>query len=293
MQIEHTRRMEWPEIPKGKFASLIRTDSPEGCRIAILGVPDDLGVSLNHGVPGAAQGPDALRVALTRYGVSEPEDWVWPGVYDAGDVIPSGDLDETHKRVTDAANAIHEAGLVPVMFGGGHDLTFPFVRAAAERFGEMNGVYLDAHLDVREETGSGMPFRRLIEQCAVKRLDVIGLNAMVNSREHTRWFHQHGGRIDALEPEGIWPGEHLFFSLDLDVIDAAAAPGVSARNPAGMSVREAVRWAHAAGANERVRCFDIMELCPPNDHDQRTARVAAHLFLTFVKAFASRPEVRA
>ena len=64
MDIEHTRKMEWPKVSKNRFGSLIRTDSPDGCQIALLGVPDDTGVLMNHGIPGAAQGPDALRVAL-------------------------------------------------------------------------------------------------------------------------------------------------------------------------------------------------------------------------------------
>lgn len=293
MDIQHTRRMQWPETQPSRFGSLIRTDSPEGCKVALLGVPDDTGVELNHGNIGAAQGPDALRVALTRYGTSEPDDWIWPGVYDAGDIVTGSDLAETHSRVTHAAGELIDAGLFPIMIGGGHDLTFPFVRASSQRLGEMNGIYLDAHLDVREEEGSGMPFRRLIEECGVKRLDVIGLNPMVNSREHTRWFHSHGGRVDAIEPSGDWPGDHIFMSLDMDVLDASAAPGVSARNPMGLSVHEAAQWVYAAGSNEKIRCFDIMELCPVRDDDGRTAHVAAHLLLTFLKGFSHRPGSRA
>lgn len=281
--------MQWPERSPARFASLLRTESAESCAIAILGVPDDTGVSLNKGIPGAALGPDALRVALTRYGVSDPEGWQWPAVYDAGDLIASGTLRETHDRLTHAAGAILDAGLFPVMIGGGHDLTFAFVRALSNRASSLGGIYLDAHLDVRAEEGSGMPFRRLVEDCGVSRLDAIGISPFANSREHLHWFHAHGGRIDALEPRGEWPGENLFFSLDLDVIDASAAPGVSARNPMGWTVERAAQWAHSAGANPRVRCFDLMELCPPQDESGRTSRVAAHLLLTFLRGFASRP----
>ena len=74
----------------------------------------------------------------------------------------------------------------------------------------------------------------------------------------------------------------------LDVIDSAYAPGVSAMNPAGWSARQAEAAAYAAGKCARVRCFDIMELSPPNDHGDRTARLAAHLFLCFLRGFAER-----
>ena len=90
-------------------------------------------------------------------------------------------------------------------------------------------------------------------------------------------------------PAAYGPGDNIFLSLDLDVLDVSSAPGVSAQNPMGMSVHEVAKWIHAAGANDKVRCFDIMELCPPNDLASNTARVAAHLLLTFLKGFATRP----
>jgi arginase family enzyme len=59
-------------------------------------------------------------------------------------------------------------------------------------------------------------------------------------------------------------------------------------NPAGWTVSEAEAWVRACGSDPRVRCFDLMELNPAHDLDGRTARVAAHLFLTFLAAFARR-----
>jgi arginase family enzyme len=53
-------------------------------------------------------------------------------------------------------------------------------------------------------------------------------------------------------------------------------------------VREATAWVRACGADRRVRCFDLMELNPRHDVGGRTARVAAHLFLTFLAGFAQR-----
>lgn len=297
--IPHTTPPAWPDdIPASRMASLIRRagDSADGCRVAILGLPDDLGVRLNSGRPGAKAGPAAFRAALARYGVAEPDAWRWPGILDAGDVAPApGDTEEalhqTHRHITAAAAAIRNLGLIPVGIGGGHDLTFPFVRGAAG--GPLGGLYFDAHLDVRPTVGSGMPFRRLIEECGVGPLQVRGLNPLVNSGEHTQWFKAHGGSIagmDAPPPPPLPPPPpgNLFVSMDLDVLDAAHAPGVSAPNPCGCSPHDLARWARWAGREPRVRCFDLMELCPPMDVDGRTARIAAHLFLCFLRGVAER-----
>src|SRR6185295_5992855 len=103
-RIPHTTPGVWPEHPSPeRFATYWRSDSPQGCRAAILGIPDDLGIRLNRGRPGACGGPTALRAALARYGTAEPAGWGWPPVFDAGDVAPApgdseGSLFETHRR---------------------------------------------------------------------------------------------------------------------------------------------------------------------------------------------------
>jgi arginase family enzyme len=316
--VPHTEPGGWPGgIPASRFAAGIRQDSPEGCRVALLGLADDEGVRLNNGRPGAREGPRALRAALASYGSAAPEGPTLPAVFDAGDVVAGGDLNETHRRVTAATATLLDLGLLPVGIGGGHDLTFPFVRAVAARHTSLAGLYFDAHLDVRETAGSGMAFRRLVEECRVRELRIYGMQPLVNGAEHVRWFKQHGGTIaghGGAGPGGAgggggaampWPDEFapsrdggsggvvpmlgdVFVSFDLDVLDAAHAPGVSAVNPCGWTPREAEPWVLAAGRSRNVRCFDIMELSPRHDEDGRTARVAAHLLLCFLRGFAER-----
>lgn len=305
MRLTHTSLPLWPSgITPARFASTVRTDSPAGCKIGLIGLADDFGVRLNGGRFGAAEGPKLFRDALARYGVANPDGFEWPRVFDAGDVIPSGTmsesgLSETHRRVTEVTTAVLDLGLFPIAIGGGHDLTFPFVRAVAGKFPKLGGAYADAHIDVREQPGSGMPFRHLIEECKIGPLWVHGMRPLVNAAEHVSWFLSHGGRIvdDEDQRSDLTPpfvagddndARDLFVSFDLDVIDAAHAPGVSAMNPAGWSTRRAERFVLAAGRNPSVRCFDIMELCPDHDENNRTARVAAFLFLTFLAGFAER-----
>lgn len=289
-QLPNTSAPPWPgDTPAGRFASTIRTDSSDGCTVALLGLPDDTGVRLNNGRTGAAGGPKAFRAALARYGVADSAGGYLPLVFDAGDVMPTGSLEKTHERVTEATTALLDRGLFPIAIGGGHDLTYAFVRAVAAKYPKLAGVYFDAHLDVRETAGSGMPFRRLVEDCGVSALHLHGFRPLVNSLEHLDWFRAHGGRTHPENARVALPkAKNLFVSFDLDVLDAAHAPGVSALNPAGWNVREAEAWVRACGADARVRCFDLMELNPAHDPDGRTARVAAHLFLTFLQGFAQR-----
>lgn len=320
--IPHTAAPEWPLIRAGadRFASAIRADDPDGCIACILGLPDDLGVKMNHGRPGARHGPAAIRRALTGYGTTFDLLRNRPlevRVFDAGDIVPAlpdeFDDDETaalaltHERITEAALAIHERGMIPVCIGGGHDLTFPTVRALARHTGTpVGGLNFDAHLDVRAEPGSGMPFRALIEgrHLDPKRFCVFGASRFATSREHAHWLAERGGHIvevesalaqrDALKDAfkrlviGDAPDAPVFVTIDLDAIDGSQAPGVSATNPMGLTVAHAVEAARRAGSHHGVRHFDVMEHNPDQDRGARTARVAALLVLTFLAGLPDR-----
>ena len=304
MHLPHcTPSAAWTSASAARLASRIATDDARGCPVALIGLADDLGVRLNSGRPGAAAGPDAIRAALCSYGVAEPHGFAFPRVFDAGNVTPAPGNDaaallETHRKVRDTVRTLVAHGLFPIGLGGGHDLTLPFVAGVIDANlhrgtkPPLAGRYFDAHLDVRDTTGSGMPFRRLIEDHGVRSLSITGFNPFANAREHVEWFRSHGGDFD---PGAAWtpPGTPCFVSLDLDVLDAAHAPGVSAMNPAGLSPAHLASLLEAAGECREVACFDIMELCPVHDQAGRTARVAAHMMLSFLRGFSRRPEAAA
>ncbi len=300
MEVPYATPPQTPIVPHaGRFSSTVKPigeyqPDPDGKRaVAILGMPDDTGVKMNNGRPGAKEGPGAIRRSLARMGVAKPALFDWPTVYDAGDVLPAGDdLDETHRRVSEASAEIARAGIIPIGLGGGHDLTFPFVRGVLSTLDEelrpFKGVYLDAHLDVRETKGSGMPFRKLIEECHVGDLTVAGLDLTANTDEHYQWFQANGGGM--APPEEVFSGRRHFASLDMDAIDVAHAPGVSAQNACGLSPRQAECFAYDVALFGMGLCFDIMELSPPHDTDDRTARLAARLCLAYLHGIGMRTE---
>jgi formimidoylglutamase len=310
MAVPFTAAGVWPEIRPGRFAAGLR-HAPEGCRCALLGLADDLGVRLNGGRIGARGGPTAFRAALARYGVP------WDGLrqqaldvpmFDAGDIIPApGDderaLLETHRRVESAVGWLQERGLVTLCIGGGHDLALPSVSALHRVLGKtLGGINVDAHLDVRPKVGSGMPFRRLIETHALdpRRFVEIGLGRFVNDADDLAWLHAQGGTMlhaEAILERGLDRRAVLdlataegpaFLSIDLDAFDQSITPGVSAPNPLGLQLRDAAQLAEAAGANPGILHFDLMEFNPTFDVDARTGRSAALLFLSFVAGFRQR-----
>ncbi len=268
-------------------------------------------------------GPSAVRRALASFGTA------WDGAeerslevatFDAGDVIPAPGNDAealhaTHDRITEAALALHQAGMIVLAIGGGHDLTLPTVRALAMSQGApVGGINADPHLDVRETVGSGMPYRALIEDNHLdpERFVEFGVGRWTNSRAHVEYVKNKGATLISVEQALAHPSalnvtfdrisrgrsEHAFVSIDLDVIDGAQAPGVSAVCPMGLPVELVARLAWRAGAHPSVRHFDLMELSPAHDDYGggdpqtsvgRTARVAALLVLQFLAGVQERP----
>jgi arginase family enzyme len=67
----------------------------------------------------------------------------------------------------------------------------------------------------------------------------------------------------------------VYISFDMDVLDPAYAPGISHREPGGMSVREAIAHLHAIEG--QIVGADVVEYNPVRDICGMTATVAAKI----------------
>ncbi len=120
--------------------------------VVLIGVPFDEGVALGGGRPGAAGGPAALRKAMLRYGTTydaeQDIDFDHLRLADAGDLeVIADNVAATHERLAEAVTAMLNAGAVPVVVGGGHDATFGSVKALMDKYSQVAGINVDAHLD--------------------------------------------------------------------------------------------------------------------------------------------------
>jgi arginase family enzyme len=83
----------------------------------------------------------------------------------------------------------------------------------------------------------------------------------------------------------------VYISFDMDVLDPAFAPGISHREPGGMSVREVL--AHWNAITGNIVAADIVEFNPAQDVSNMTSIVAAKLLKEMLgKMIAGAGEVR-
>ena len=291
-----------PAPPDPRAPSLLRppAGAPREGETVVLGLPYDGGIPTR---PGARFGPKALREALASFGAYDGERELAP-VTDLGDLsLPTMNGREAHARIEGAARELFAAGARPLFLGGDHGCTGSVIRGlAAARPGLRLGlITIDAHLDVREyaddaSLSSGTPFRRALETEILDgaRVSMVGIRRFANSAHYLGWAEEQRIHLitqDELARTGAVAAakaalyraasdaDALYLSIDLDAIDGAFAPGVSATGIGGLTAREAIEIVSTIASHPKLIGADVMELSPPYDHDARTAKLAARLFL--------------
>jgi agmatinase len=170
----------------------------------------------------------------------------------------------------------------PVCLGGDHSITYPIVRAFAKHFKDLTIIHFDAHPDLYDDfqgnrNSHASPFARIMEEKLAKRLIQVGIRTMnaAQKKQVTRFgVEVFGiGHKRALEEVKTWCP--VYVSFDMDVLDPAFAPGVSHREPGGMSVREVLEHLHSITAT--IVGADIVEYNPSRDISDLTATVAGKI----------------
>ena len=269
--------------------------------VALLGFASDEGVERNHGRPGAAAGPAALRSALGSLALHHTHP-----LYDAGTITTQGtDLEGSHERLSDAVESLSRAGHLPIILGGGHETAFGSHRGAFRAQGPLQIINLDAHFDLRsaDVPTSGTPFKQISELVGREDFDysVLGISRPNNTPvlfdeasalgvtvvldEELLSMDRAGLRATV---ERICAGaKPIHLSIDLDVLPAAQAPGVSAPAGLGVPVNIIRELALAIAATGRLALVDVVELNPTFDIDAHTAKLAARLIDDIVTAHFS------
>jgi arginase len=252
-------------------------------RPTLLGIPFDANSSY---LRGPADAPPLIRQA---FHCDSSNSWAETGVNlgspemfsDAGDLkLPQDEA--AFDLITQAVAALLDSGSRPVCLGGDHSVTFPILRAFGKRFPGLTIVHFDAHPDLYEEFegnrfSHACPFARIMEQGLAQRLIQLGIRTM---NQHQRQQAERYG-VEVIEmkalpaPEKLKLSGPVYVSFDLDVLDPAFAPGVSHREPGGMSVREAVTHLHVI--TSEIVGADLVEYNPRQDVSQLTAMVCGKI----------------
>ncbi len=265
----------------------------------ILGYPDDEGIRLNGGRPGASEAPKSIRNFFYRM---TPDAGVKKNfsIKDLGDIQLNGDLKTRHERGRKIISEIAAIDGRWISLGGGHDYGYCDAVAFAEKFQDRKPliVNFDAHLDVRpseKSLNSGTPFYRLMKDYSSSCHFVeVGLQPQCNSPAHMQWLTERGGKIlwqDTIEKKGVLESlqslvplspHPAFLSVDIDAFTSAIAPGCSQSWTSGLQWNQFTEAFDFLIEAFDVRGIGIYEVSPPLDQDNQTSKLAALIMHRFI-----------
>jgi formiminoglutamase len=329
------------EPPKAdsSLASLqgvLKERSLQGVRYAIIGVPEDIGPRANLGRGGAHEAWSAFLGTFLNIQANEflaPERICVVGEVDVADLLKrastldgsnQGDLKalrelcgEIDTRVAAIIEQIVQAGLEPIVVGGGHNNTYPIQKGlstARGARGEQVGVCCvncDPHADFRALEGrhSGNGFTYSQSEGLLKAYYVLGLHESYNSqavldnmrkadfgfctyedvkiRGKQSWEDCVGKAIEYVKASPKLP---VGIELDLDSI--AFLP-VSAETPSGLTIEEAAHYVYRVASEcSSVAYFHVPEGAPMHHANTHTgARYVGRAIVNAVLAYIKGREV--
>jgi arginase len=252
-------------------------------KVSLLGIPHDDNSSF---LKGAAEAPAHIRRELQSDAYSlwseTGIDFSAPGrLVDLGDIQFESAFDPWDLIERNVGRAL-DGGDPLISLGGDHAITHPIMRAVSRRHARLTILHIDAHPDIYHAyqgnpRSHASPFARIMEDGLADRLIQVGLRTV--NDHHRDQFKRFG--VETIEAGRC--GENLrldlktpvYLSLDIDALDPAYAPGVSHREPGGLSTRQVIDLIHAI--DQPIVAADIVEYNPRCDISNLTAVVAAKL----------------
>ena len=203
------------------------------------------------------------------------------GLVDAGDLALPGTA-EARAMIESGIRDILDRGGRPLSLGGDHSVTYPVLRALGPWASDLTILQINAHHDLYadfegDRFSHACPFARIMEDRLARNLVQVGVRTM---NPHGRAQAARYG-VHVIDMRAWVAGERpelrgpLYLSIDMDGLDPAFAPGVSHREPGGLTVREVVGIVQALPA--AIVGADVVELNPLQDASGASASVAAKL----------------
>jgi len=248
-------------------------------RPQLIGLPYDASSSF---LRGSAAAPPLIREALwSAAGNCFTENGAdLKGLTDAGDLALSETPARAREQIEMGIGGLLASGFQPIALGGDHSVTYPILRAMVTQRPTLTILHIDAHGDVYDDFegdrySHACPFARIMEECPGVKLVQVGIRTLTpHQREQIGRFG-----ISCIEMRHFAAGARpaidgpVYISVDIDGIDPAFAPGVSHREPGGLSVRDVIAMIHRLSAV--IVGADVVEYNPSQDVGGVTASVAA------------------
>jgi len=261
-----------------------------GADVVVTGIPLDIATTFR---PGARLGPAAMRAASVQLN-EKLYPWGF-GPCEHLSVIDYGDCAIDHHRpasVVDSivahARPIVRSGATMLSLGGDHFVTYPLLKAHAEKHGPLAIVHFDAHCDTwpddaPDSLNHGTMFYKAVKDGLIdpKRSVQVGIRTWNDDFMGIEvlgadWVHEHGTKAVAERIRQVVGSHPAYLTFDIDCLDPAYAPGTGTPVPGGLTSAQAQLILRGLVPLNIVG-MDVVEVAPAYDHAEITALAAAHM----------------
>jgi arginase family enzyme len=265
--------------------------------IAIIGIQDDRNAVNNSG---CALGPDYIREKLYQ---------LFEGGYkvkiaDLGNIKQGASVTDTYFAVKTVVNELIRKDIVPIIIGGGQDITYAQYMAYEDLEQRVDLVIVDPRFDLDDDG-----FSDSLETTSVSYLNKIflhepnylfnfsnlGYQTYFTSQESLRvmdklYFDVHrlgeiSGQVSVAEP--VIRNANMM-SIDVGAIRSSDAVGNANASPNGLYGEEACQIARYAGFNDKLSSIGFYEFNPAYDNNGQTATLIAQMIWYFIDGYYNR-----
>ena len=275
----HTEEAGFPEL--------------EGVRLALLGVPEERHACDNVG---CSMGPDEIRQQFYR--LYSPENM--PSTADLGNFRIGREVEDTYLALSEVLYELIGLGIVPIILGGSHDLSYANYLAYEKRQEVINMTSVDPRFDIGSKPShylSDAFFHKVVlrQPNFLFNYSNLGYQSYFVSRqdvalmEKLRFDAYRLGVIqeDILRCEPILR-DSTIVSIDMAAVRFSDAPGCRQASPNGLNGKEICALSRFAGAADRVTSLGIYEYNPHCDIARQSALLIAEMLWYFLDGFSLR-----
>lgn len=262
-------------------------------KIALIGVCDDR-ASINN--EGCANGVDVIREAFYQLF----NHWSELKIVDLGNIKRGHTVDDTYFALEQVMSALLEKNIVPIVLGGGQDLTYAMYQSYGTTKQLVNITAIDPLFDLGSENDK-LNSRSYLSQIIMHQpnylfnftnigyqtyyVDYKAVDLMKNLLFDT--YRLGVIRSDITDVEPLLRNTD-FLSFDVAAIRSSDAPGNANASPNGFTGEEACQMVRYAGLSSKLSSIGFFEYNPLFDRDGTTANLIAQMIWYFIEGFSIR-----
>ena len=259
----------------------------ENVQIAIFGVNEDRNSQDNFGC-----GEDLFIVREKFYQLF-PGKW-HTNIADLGTIEKGNQVSDTYFAVKEMITFLLKNNIIPIIIGGGQDITYVNYRAYDALEQSVNITAVDSRFDLgnlEEELTSQSYLSKIIMQEPNNLFNYcnVGYQTYFNSQEEISlldnlFFDTYRlGEAKILENiEPVFRNSDIV-SIDIGAVRQSEAPGNNNSSPNGFYGEEICAVSRYAGLSDKVSSFGIYEYNSKHDNNNQTAHLIAQMIWYFIE----------